>query len=152
MSQSWDEWYLDLARFTAGKSKDPSTKVGSVIVGPTNEVRSIGYNGFPRGVNDNIPERWERPLKYKFCVHGEANACFNCARAGVSTMASTLYLASFPAKFAPCDTCCQAIIQCGIARVVYEVPAGDVERWKGSFEVGMVMLEEAGVEVDVVVP
>ncbi len=101
-------------------------------------------------MDDSIAERWERPLKYKFCVHAEANACFNCARCGVSTMASTLYLASFPAKFGPCDTCCQAIIQCGIARVVYEVPAGDIERWKGSFEIGAEMLAEAGVEVDVV--
>jgi len=153
VSESWDRWYLDLARFTAGKSKDPSTKVGSVIVGPTNEVRSLGYNGFPRGVNDNIPERWERPLKYQFCVHAEANAIFNCARCGVSTMASTLYLASFPAKFGPCDKCCQAIIQSGIARVVYEAPAAgdDIERWKESFQIGSDMLQEAGVEIDLVV-
>ncbi len=152
MSQSWDRWYLDLARFTAGKSKDPSTKVGCVIVGETNEVRSLGYNGFPRGVNDDIASRWERPAKYKYCEHSERNAIYNCARSGVSTMAATLYLASYPAKLGPCDECCRGIIQSGIARVVYEVPAGDIERWKEACAVGEEMLREAGVQVDLVVP
>lgn len=108
----------------------------------------MGFNGPPRGVDDNVPERWERPEKYRWVEHSERNSLFNAARAGVDTMASTLYLASFPAKFGPCDDCCRAIIQSGIARVVMEPPAGDIERWKESFRIGEVMLKEAGVEID----
>jgi dCMP deaminase len=144
---SWDEKYLRLALHVAGWSKDPSTKVGAVIVGQTNEVTSLGYNGPPRGVNDNIEERWTRPLKYQICEHAERNAIFNAARHGATTMASTIYIASFPTKFGPCDNCCRAIIQAGIARVVYEPPEGDVERWKESFQVGETMLNEAGIEI-----
>lgn len=147
MSESWDRKYLALALHIAGWSKDPSTKVGAVIVGDTNEVRSIGFNGPPRGVNDDVPERWERPLKYAICEHAERNAIFNAARTGITTMGSTIYVTSFPAKFGPCDNCCRAIIQAGIARVVQEPPVGDSERWKESFKVGEEMLLEAGVEI-----
>lgn len=147
MSERWDKRYLKLALHVAGWSKDPSTKVGSVIVGPTNEVRSLGFNGPPRGVNDDDPDRWVRPTKYMFCEHGERNAIFNAARMGVSTMACTLYITSYPAKFGPCDNCCRAIIQAGIARVVMEPPEGDIERWKDAFQVGETMLREAGVEI-----
>lgn len=148
MGLNWDKKYLRLALHVAGWSKDPSTKVGCIIVGDTNEVRSIGFNGPPRGVNDDVPERWERPLKYQFCEHAERNAIFNAARMGVSTMGSTLYITSFPAKFGPCDNCCRAIIQSGVARLVTEPPAGDIERWKESFKVGQEMLDDAGIEVD----
>lgn len=149
MSLRWDKKYLALALHVAGWSKDNSTKVGSVIVGPSNEVRSLGFNGFPRGVNDNVPERWERPEKYCWCEHGERNAIYNAARMGVSTMGCTLYLASTPSKFGPCDDCCRAIIQAGIVRVVYEPWSGEaLERWKTSFKRGDVMLTEAGVIID----
>ncbi len=147
-SQNWDKKYLRLALHVAAWSKDQSTKVGSVIVGPSNEVRSLGFNGFPRGVNDDVAERWVRPEKYCWCEHGERNAVYNAARMGVSTMNCTLYITSFPAKFGPCDDCCRAIIQSGIYRVVTEPPAGDIERWKESFRRGGVMLSEAGVVVD----
>ena len=147
MSQSWDLKYLRLALHVAGWSKDNSTKVGAVIVGPTNEVISLGFNGPPRGVNDDDPERWVRPEKYRWCEHAERNAIFNAARMGVSTMASTMYMTSTPAKFAPCDECARAIIQAGIARLVVEPPSGDIERWKDSFVVSSTMLAEAGVEV-----
>jgi dCMP deaminase len=139
---------LGLALHVASWSKDPSTKVGSVIVGQTNEVISIGFNGFPRGVNDDVPERWERPEKYCWTEHAEQNAVLNAARHGACTMASTLYITSYPAKFGPCDDCCRAIIQAGIARVVTEPPAGDIARWTESFRRGTIMLEEAGVEID----
>jgi len=147
MSQSWDLKYLRLALHVAGWSKDPSTKVGAVIVGDTNEVRSIGFNGLPRGVNDDVPERWERPLKYQLCEHSERNAIYNAARMGITTMGATIYIASFPAKLAPCNDCARAIIQAGIARVVHEQPSGDIERWKESCVIGYEMLREAGVEV-----
>ena len=63
---NWDEYFLAMCQLVASKSKDRSTKVGAIIVGPDNEIVSTGYNGFPRGINDDIKERHERPLKYKF--------------------------------------------------------------------------------------
>jgi dCMP deaminase len=147
VSDGWDKKYLALALHVASWSKDPSTKVGSVIVGPTNEVRSLGFNGPPRGVNDDVSERWVRPEKYRWVCHAEENALLNAARSGITVMASTLYLSSFPAKFGPCDSCCRSIIQAGIARVVMEPPEGDIERWKDAFQVGETMLREAGVEI-----
>jgi dCMP deaminase len=71
--QRWDGRFLDLARHVAAWSKDPVTKVGSVIVGPDNEVRALGYNGLPRDFDD-VPERLARPDKYVWVEHAERNA------------------------------------------------------------------------------
>ena len=66
MSLKWDQRFLRLALEIASWSKDESTKVGSVVVGPKREIRSTGYNGIPRGVDDDVAARHERPLKYSF--------------------------------------------------------------------------------------
>ena len=83
---SWDEYFLTLCDAVALKSKDRSTKLGCVIVGVGHEVRSTGYNGFPRGVNDNVDARHQRPEKYKWTEHAERNAIYNAARCGVSVL------------------------------------------------------------------
>ena len=51
---NWDQFFINMAEHVSTKSKDPSTKVGCVIVGPDNEVRSTGFNGFPRGVEEMV--------------------------------------------------------------------------------------------------
>ena len=56
-SSNWDIRWMALAQFIATWSKDRGRKVGAVIVGPDNEIRSTGYNGIPRGVNDDVEER-----------------------------------------------------------------------------------------------
>jgi dCMP deaminase len=71
---SWDQYFMSMAYLVSMKSKDKSTKVGCVIVGPDNEVVSTGYNSFPRLLNDNVAARSERPLKYMFIEHAERNA------------------------------------------------------------------------------
>ncbi len=87
---SWDEHYINMATLISFKSKDPSTKVGVVIIGSDNEILSTGFNGFPRGVDERrYPERWERPEKYDWIVHAESNAVANAARVGVSLKEST---------------------------------------------------------------
>jgi deoxycytidylate deaminase len=57
----WDQYYLDICKVVAQRSKDPNTQIGSVIVGPNHEIRSTGYNSFPRGIRDDVPERLARP-------------------------------------------------------------------------------------------
>ena len=78
-NDKWNSRFMDLARLVAGWSKDTSTKVGCVIIGPDKEIRSTGYNGFPRGVDDTIPAGHERPAKYDFTEHAERNAIYNAS-------------------------------------------------------------------------
>ena len=144
MYSTWDNRFMQLAKHIAGWSKDESKKIGAVIVGAGNEIVATGYNGPPRGVDDNVPERKERPAKYKYTAHAEANAVYNAARSGVSTLDCTIYICGLP----PCNTCAHAIIQSGITCVVVEtlhVP----ERWAESCGAGLEMLHEAGVEIRV---
>jgi dCMP deaminase len=142
---NWNEYFMAMARFVAQKSKDPSVKVGVVIVGPDNEVRSTGYNGFPRGIDDNDPNRWDRPAKYQWVEHAERNAVYNAARIGVSTKNCTAYMES-----PPCADCARALIQAGIMKVVVTTnnPFKDRADWKQSIQFAMDLLAEAGVQVD----
>ena len=145
---NWNEYFLKMADLVAEKSKDRSTKVGAVIVGPDNEVRSTGYNGFPRGVNDDVDERHERPAKYLWTEHGERNAIFNAARNGVHTLGCTMYLNCWY----PCADCARAVIQAGIVCVVVSRARENKHdsKWNETCAVGVQMLEEAGVECVVV--
>lgn len=134
----WDERFLALAEHVAEWSKDPSTKVGAVIVDEQRRILSMGYNGFPRGVDDS-PERYaDRPTKYAHVVHAELNAILNTG-VPMALDDATLYV-----THQPCTECAKAIIQSGIGRVV--VPdAGGIDRWGDSQMVAWAMLEEAGV-------
>ena len=70
----WDQRFLDLARHVAGWSKDPSTKVGAVVADDRHQVLSMGYNGFPAGMRDNVDLYEDRPTKYSRIIHAEMNA------------------------------------------------------------------------------
>lgn len=114
----WDHFFIEMAALIATKSKDPSTKVGCILVGEDNQVLSIGYNGFPRGVSgDDDPqgERWKRPIKYEFVEHAERNAIFNAALTGISLKGARAYLNWEPT---PCAPCTRAFIQAGIVEIV----------------------------------
>src|SRR6185437_15420597 len=110
---SWDQYYLEICRVVASRSKDPNTQIGCVIVGPNHEIRSTGYNSFPRGIRDDVPERLVRPTKYLWIEHAERNAICNAARAGTATEACTIYV-----EIMPCMDCARAIVQAGIVEVV----------------------------------
>jgi deoxycytidylate deaminase len=73
----WDQYYLDICKVVAARSKDPHTQIGCVIIGPNHEIRSTGYNSFPRGIRDDVPERLVRPTKYLWIEHAERNAICN---------------------------------------------------------------------------
>lgn len=138
----WDIRFLRLAGHVAGWSKDRSRKVGCVIVDNNNIVRSVGYNGFPRGVFDEIEARHERPAKYQWTEHAERNAIYNAARTGVLLEGCRMYLPWFP-----CVDCARAIVQAGITELIAFRPNLEDERWGTDFVVGLQMLEEAGVVV-----
>lgn len=138
----WDQRFIDLAQHISTWSKDPSTKVGAVIV-QDKVVVGMGYNGFPAGVEDNPDLYADRAEKLKRVVHAEANAIIE---AGQDCGNATLYV--YP--LFTCNECAKLVIQSGIRRVVYD---GSLWRkncrdeWKESFDVAMEMYEEAGVQV-----
>ena len=142
---NWDERFLELAKLVATWSKDRSRKVGCVIVGPNREVRSLGYNGFPRGVDDTVEERYYRPAKLLWTEHAERNALLNAARMGTSTEGCTAYVPWYP-----CSDCGRALIQAGIRTVVAYEPDWNDPQWGHGFQVTKAMMFEAGVEVRIV--
>ena len=132
----WHKRFLDLCEHVATWSKDPSTKLGSVIVDDKKRIVSVGYNGFPRGVED-FEERYEnRPTKYLFVAHAERNALDN---APMMVDNCTMYV-----TLLPCNECAKSIIQKGIKRVVtYRPTREDVFNWN----ITLTMFKEAGVDV-----
>lgn len=135
----WNGRFLSLAEHIALWSKDPSTKVGCVIIGPDMEVRSTGYNGLPRGVQD-LPERMERPAKYLWTSHAEENAVAQAARIGVSLEGCLAYV-----THCPCSRCARSLIQAGVAQVLFG--KGTTSMPKEEFDVAMRMFAEADIVV-----
>ena len=113
---SWDEYFMGIAVLSAKRSKDPSTQVGACIVNKDKRILSMGYNGMPRCCSDD-EFHWDKndnPLdsKYLYVCHAELNAILNCDRGNVRDC--IVYTTLFP-----CNECAKAIIQSGIAEVVY---------------------------------
>jgi len=134
----WDRRFLRLADHVATWSKDPSTQVGAVIVRPDRTIASIGFNGFPRGMDDSPELLADREVKYSRTVHAEMNAILN---APAPVKGCTLYLAMLP-----CDRCAVHVIQAGIVRVVaWEMTEDMNSRWADSMGRTRDMLREAGV-------
>ena len=143
---NWNEYFRGIAHQVKLKSKDIRTQIGAVIVGSDNEIVSTGYNSFPRGINDEVTERQERPEKYYWFEHAERNAIYNAARIGVSTKGCTMYLTCG----IPCADCCRGIINAGISKVVLE---GDGHgavgtKWDESAKRSLQMFNEVGVIVE----
>ena len=136
----WDGRFLGLAAHIAGWSKDPSTQVGCVIVGPDREVRSTGFNGLPRGIADTRERLEDRELKYPLICHAEENAIMHAARIGISLKGCTVYV-----TWPPCTRCARSLIQAGVNEAVYPASAEVPERWRGDFSLASEMLAEAGV-------
>ena len=142
MKVDWDTRFIQLARHIGEWSKDRSTKVGCVIVGPNNEVRCTGYNGCPRNVDDDNEERHARPAKYIWTEHAERNAIYNAARTGVPVDGCRMYL-----PWCPCMECARAIVQSGISELVAIEPELDDPQWGEDFKVALLLFSEAGVRV-----
>lgn len=143
--KKWDDYFCKIANIVRSKSKDPSSKVGSVIVGPENQIISTGYNGACRGVDESEYDWNDRPLKILHFEHSERNAIYNAARHGIALRGSTLYIAGFGPPTAPCTDCARGIIQCGIVRVVglAVMPMRDV--WVESISFSLRLIEEVGI-------
>lgn len=119
----WDRYFLTICATAATKSKDPSTKCGSIIVRPDRTIVSLGYNGFPRGMADTDERLSNREEKLSRVIHAEINAL---TTARESLQGCTLYIWPLP----PCDRCMVQVIQSGIKRVVTLRPTSEqAQRW-----------------------
>lgn len=137
----WSRRFLTLARTIASWSKDPSTKVGAVAVGDGRQILCEGYNGLPRGVGDNS-DRMERPAKYLWTVHAEANLVAHAAAHGVSLRGATVYV-----THNPCAQCAALLIQAGIKRVIVDrAGEGKTKMGDETFVVAGRMFREANVD------
>ena len=122
----WDKRFMDLAQHVAQWSKDPSTKVGAIIVDDKRRILGTGYNGFPRGVDDSEDRYNDRELKYRFVVHSELNAILNAVG---PVEGCTLYV--WP--LFTCHDCAKLVIQAGIAKIISRKDVHK-ERWGSSYE------------------
>ena len=139
LNKKWDLRFIELAKHISGWSKDPSTKVGCVVVGEDREIRSTGFNGFPRGIDDNPERLANRETKYPLICHAEENAIMHAARIGVSLKGSTAYV-----TWPPCSRCARSLIQAGVKEVVYSLEVEVPDRWQEDFKISTEMMEEAG--------
>ena len=143
LSSKWDRRYLELAQQVSTWSKDPSRQIGAVAVGSKGQVLAQGYNGFPRGMPDNMSWYMDRNIKYKYVVHAEMNVIYNATYNGVSLDGSTLYVYGLPV----CSDCAKGVIQVGIKRVV--MPSQEIpDHWLESWNLTSRMFKEAGVDYD----
>ena len=148
---NWHSYFIDMIESVKKKSKDKHTQFGCIITGPGHEIRTTGYNSFPRGLDDSVKERYERPEKYFWMVHAEANAIFNAARMGTPLDGCIAYIDALP-----CGNCAQGLIQVGIKEIVYNHArwvgfiAGrnpNLKSWTDDIFKSYEMLEECGVKI-----
>ena len=134
----WQQRFLDVATEVSTWSKDPSTKVGCVMVSEDGVIVATGYNGIARGVQDH-PERMERPTKYLWTVHAEAAAVANAARSGARLKGATAFISHMS-----CAGCARLMLNAGIECVV--VGPGQTSLPAEEFEAAAIMFAEAGVK------
>jgi dCMP deaminase len=108
----WDEYFSIIAEAVKEKSKDPKCQVGAVIVSADKVVLTTGFNGLPRGVDDDMQILDDADEKLKVICHAEQNAIINAARMGIAINGASIYVTKFP-----CLACCSSIVQSGIKRV-----------------------------------
>lgn len=141
---SWDDYFMTMVYLVSMRSKDDNTHIGAVVVGQDKEVRSVGYNGFPRGIQDMIRDRQNRPEKYFWFEHAERNVIYNATLMGVSLKGCIMYT-----NGVPCCDCARGVIQAGIREVVIDGnwDKGNLEKWREQSIRSLQMFKEAGVKV-----
>lgn len=141
---SWENYFMSVVYLIAQRSDDPRTKIGAVIVSPTREIISTGYNGFPRGVilNNN---RLTKEQKYFYMEHGERNAIFNAVKNGININDCSIYT-----NGTPCTDCGRAIIQSGIKTVYVDAEYEKLQwhqKWEEMANITKIMFIESGVKL-----
>ena len=141
-----DTYFMSVALLSSFRSKDSHSQNGSCIVGKGNTIIGMGYNGLPRGLDDNNKTYWlddDTSLKksrHTYVVHAEKNAILNSTNQNLDN--SILYTTQFP-----CNICAQAIIQVGIKKVIYLKKKESTQNHKERNLAVKNMFDECGVEL-----
>ena len=140
----WDRRFFEMAHLIGSWSEDKSRQIGAVIVGQAKEVRSVGFNGLPRGISANVERRHSKDggEKYYWFEHAERNAIYNAARVGIATSGCEIYCTLFP-----CSDCLRAIVQSGMHTLKTYAPPEQDAYFQRSFEVSLEMAHEAGLKI-----
>ncbi len=139
----WDRRFCELAKYVSEWSKDQDAKVGAVVFSKRGGEISIGYNGFPMGVEDSAERLTDTAVKLELVVHAEVNALI---AAGARSAGSVLYVWGKPI----CARCAGPIIQSGVKRIVALSPDSVPEssKWHQTGKYAYEMFREAGIEID----
>lgn len=109
MKESWDKYFLEIAKKVSTRSIDESTKHGCILV-KDKRILSTGFNGPISNIDDSkVPQT--RPEKYYYFIHSEINALLFCNE---DLSGATAYITGFP-----CSSCFIALAQKNIKRIVY---------------------------------
>lgn len=142
-SATWMNYFFNIAREVAEKSKDPSTKVGAILVDPeTKRIIGTGYNGFPARVAETF-ERWQRPIKYSFVCHAEMNVIAAAAKFGIKTDGCDLFV-----TLHPCCDCAKLVASAGIKRIFYIDDGSDMQKsddWRKLLNHAKTIFAESGI-------
>lgn len=138
----WDKRFLRLAQEVSTWSKDPTTKVGCVLVNDKHRVVALGYNGFPRGVRDLTSRYNNREVKHTLIQHAEANAVLNAVG---STEGTTAYVTR-----GPCTTCAGLLINAGVIRIVAQVTQEELLKHRSRHNLVSLMCKEADVLLETI--
>lgn len=144
MIDKWHLRFLRLAREVASWSKDPSTKVGCVIVDQSRRVVSLGFNGLPAGMRDTAERLLDRDLKLALTIHAEENALLF---AGRPVHGCTAFVTRHP-----CASCAAKLIQSGIGAVIHLSNPDFDRRWADNLAISGQALAEAGIPVLAIAP
>lgn len=125
------------------ESKDLSTQNGAILITPSGEIVASDCNNLPKGVAE-LPERYQRPDKYKYTEHAERNVIYKAGRLGKATDGLIMVC-----PWAACSDCGRAIIQAGIKKLITHKQAHDRSPpfWGEEIKIAFTMLKEAGVEI-----
>jgi dCMP deaminase len=140
---NWTDYYLGLAFVVSRRSHDMRTKHGCVIVDKNYRPLGFGYNGFPRGVNDNRLPNFGSD-KYAWMVHSEKNAIANCNK---KIKSGTAYVTG-----RCCNSCLEALVVNGVVRIFMADTHGSFLLTDKDFEWQKEYIRETGIEVNIVKP
>lgn len=106
---NWTNYFLGLAKVVSQRSHDIQTQHGCVITDKNHRILSLGYNGFPRNLPDDVLPNI-RPDKYPWMIHAERNALSNCT---IRPEDGIAYVTG-----QSCNDCIMALWQEGVRTVV----------------------------------
>lgn len=143
MRPSWTNYFLGLAKVVSQRSHDIHTQHGCVIADRHNRILGVGYNGFPRGLNDELLPK-SRPEKYSWMVHAERNALSNCVARpddGIAYVTGQC-----------CNDCIMALWQEGVSKVVMSNGHGTVMFDKQAQKIFETFVKMSNIQVERVDP